>query len=210
MKQLFSNSSHGILSLIVAAAIILSCIPLSAAAESENAATSGVTQTDDIITDDETIAEDEPPVATPATTAAPIGIAPMAAGTPITDTSSLNAAIADFNSGSADMTIEIAANFTTDSVTAITAINNSTAAQKLTITSIGGIKKITRGKTGDLITVTKGELILDNIIIDGDNSNPLYVNSFGSLVTVAANGAFTMKDGTTRHVYHEQRRNAAK
>ena len=62
------------------------------------------------------------------------------------------------------------------------------------IKSDGTARTITRGVTGDLITVqTDGSLTLENIIIDGNSET--YSNSTGSLVRVEVKGKFTMNDG---------------
>jgi hypothetical protein len=80
----------------------------------------------------------------------------------------------------------------------ITITNNITVGELITIpdgtniTLTGG--QLTRGTTGNLITVASGgSLILENIIIDGGKNGSYSTGGGGRLVTV--NGMLTMKNG---------------
>jgi len=90
------------------------------------------------------------------------------------------------------MTITIGANFD------ITPIEINKDGYTLTLQSLVATPRIlTRGSSGNLITVKKGTLTLQNIVIDGNKNNPAYTNARGSLIFVGEGGTLNMLDGAT-------------
>ncbi|MDR2555430.1 MAG: right-handed parallel beta-helix repeat-containing protein [Fibromonadaceae bacterium] len=106
----------------------------------------------------------------------------------------LKSQIATFNAGSANVTINIGADF---SITSPLEINNN--GYTLTLqSSTDTPRQLTRATTGNLFTIKKGSLTLQNITIDGSNANaPYQTNARGSLVFVGDGGTLNMKDGAT-------------
>jgi len=105
----------------------------------------------------------------------------------------LKAQIDTFNTGNSDMTITIGADF---DISSPLEINNN--GYTLTLQSLVATPhKLTRAASGNLITIKKGTLTLQNIVIDGNKDNTAYANARGSLVFVGDGGVLNMLDGTT-------------
>jgi uncharacterized repeat protein (TIGR02543 family) len=105
----------------------------------------------------------------------------MAAHAQITTLATLQTAITNTAYGE---TITITGDITVDELITIPSGKN------ITLTSDNGIRTLTRGTTGNLITVASGgSLTLENITIDGNNGS--YTDGYGSLVYVNG-GTLTM------------------
>jgi len=136
------------------------------------------------------------PSATPTDTAQ--GTVPLApySGNPIMNFTDLQAAIAAFNSGSANMEIVIGADIVIPSNLTIS------GSYTLTISSDSTIRTLTRGfsdtsstypPTGLFIVDRGATLTMENIIVDGDKST--YTDNKALLVAINSDGMFTMGDG---------------
>ncbi|GBU24716.1 hypothetical protein R83H12_01350 [Fibrobacteria bacterium R8-3-H12] len=105
----------------------------------------------------------------------------------------LRAQIAAFNAGNSDMTITIGADFNISSPLEINNYGYTLTMQSLTSPP----HKLTRAAMGNLFTIKKGSLTLQNITIDGNKINAAYTNARGSLVYVDDGGVLNMLAGTT-------------
>jgi len=106
----------------------------------------------------------------------------------------LKSQIEAFNAGSANMTIAIGADF---NITSPLEINNDGYALTMQ-SSTAQPRQLTRAVTGNLFTVKKGSLTLQNITIDGSNTiSPYLTNAHGSLVFVSDGGTLNMLGGAT-------------
>jgi len=105
----------------------------------------------------------------------------------------LKSQIQTFNASSSDMTISIGADF---SITSLLEINSNGT---LTLqSSTEKPRQLTRSTTGNMFTIKKGSLTLQNITLDGSNNvAPYLTNARGSLVFVGDGGTLNMSDGAT-------------
>lgn len=194
MKNLFVSSAHRVLSLMLTAAIIFSCVPLSAVAqhnfdagltvEAESASTEPETELYDTQEPGET--------ATPgATAAAPSGAPVMFADVTVYDFAGLQSAIAAYEDTYSDITITIGADIT---IIDCLIIPKNFSDRILTIKSDGTHRTLKRGVAGSLITIDHySRISLENITIDGDNTNTYEYNR--SLIDVINIGQLIMNDG---------------
>jgi len=112
----------------------------------------------------------------------------------ISNMGDLKAQIDAFNKGNSDMTITIGV----DSINISSPLEINNYGYTLTVQSLTSTPRmLIRAVGGNLFTITKGSLTLQNITIDGNKTNQTYAKVHGSLVYVGDGGILNMLGGTT-------------
>ena len=122
-----------------------------------------------------------------------VAVASWAQSGQVLNMEDLKAQIDAFNTGHSDITITIGADIGIKSPLEINNYGYTLTMQSLTSPP----RKLTRAIEGNLFTITKGSLTLQNITIDGNKIDSSYANARGSLVFVGDGGIFNMLAGTT-------------
>ncbi|MDR0221786.1 MAG: S8 family serine peptidase, partial [Lachnospiraceae bacterium] len=115
-----------------------------------------------------------------------------------TDFSMLKSTVALFNTENVDITVLIGADFALGSSTADRLFVSNVNGKTLTIKGEGQAYTLTRGYSdsgvaGGLFYVSRGGLVLEDIVIDG--AKETYTDNDSPLVNISSSGVFTMKEG---------------